>query len=299
MSISQKLFALAQYGLPQHLLSRLMGAITRCRNSVFKDAMIRSFIKLYGVDMSQALESEPTAYGCFNEFFTRALKPETRPIPSDPNTVICPADGTISRIGTISKGRIIQAKGKDFSVIELLGGRAENAEPFADGRFTTIYLSPRDYHRLHMPVDGTLREMTHVPGKLFSVNGATTANVPNLFARNERVIALFDTEVGPMALVLVGAIFVASIETVWHGVVTPPTGTAVRTWHYPENSPVLSRGQEMGRFNMGSTVIVLFGNGVVEWNESLTADTIVRMGQSLGRLVRQAAQNSGRLQHRG
>ncbi|CAI8806438.1 archaetidylserine decarboxylase [Methylocaldum szegediense] len=298
MSISQKLFALAQHALPQHPLSRLMGVITRCRCSAFKNALIRSFIKVYGVDMSQALEPKPTAYGCFNEFFTRALKPETRPIPSDPDIVVCPADGTISQIGTISKGRVIQAKGKDFSVVELFGGRAENAEPFVDGRFATIYLSPRDYHRLHMPLDGTLREMIHVPGKLFSVNGATTANVPNLFARNERVIALFDTAAGPMALVLVGAIFVASIETVWHGVVTPPTGTAVRTWHYPDNPPVLSRGQEMGRFNMGSTVIVLFGNDVVEWNESLTADTIVRMGQSLGRLVRQAELKSGQLQRR-
>lgn len=286
MSTPEKLFALGQYVLPQHALSRLMGSVTRCRNAVFKDAMIRSFIRLYGVDMGQALNPEPAAYGCFNEFFTRALKPEARPIAPEPDAVVCPADGAVSRIGTIAEGRIIQAKGKDFSVVELLGGHAENAKPFANGRFATIYLSPRDYHRLHMPLGGTLREMTHVPGKLFSVNAATTANVPNLFARNERVIALFDTEVGPMALILVGAIFVASIETVWHGIVTPPTDTSVRTWHYPENPPVLSRGEEMGRFNMGSTVIVLFGNNVVEWEESLTADSIVRMGQSLGRLRR-------------
>jgi len=299
MSISEKLFALGQHALPQHGLSRLMGSITRCRNGAFKDAMIRSFIRLYGVDMEQALEPDPAAYGCFNEFFTRALRPETRPIASEPGAVICPADGTVSRIGAISEGRIIQAKGKDFSVVELLGGHAENAKLFADGRFATIYLSPRDYHRLHMPLGGTLREMTHVPGKLFSVNAATTANVPNLFARNERVIALFDTEAGPMALILVGAIFVASIETVWHGVVTPPAGKAPRTWHYPENPPVLSRGEEMGRFNMGSTIIVLFGDGAVEWEEALTADSIVRMGQSLGRLGRQAAPNSDRLQRAG
>jgi phosphatidylserine decarboxylase len=292
MSTSEKLFALGQYVLPQHMLSRLMGSITRCRNSAFKDAMIRSFIKLYGVDMAQAAEPDPTAYGCFNEFFTRALKPETRPIAPEPDAVVCPADGTVSQIGAITEGRIIQAKEKDFSVAELLGGHAEQAELFANGRFATIYLSPRDYHRLHMPLDGTLKEMTHVPGKLFSVNAATTANVPNLFARNERVIALFDTEVGPMALVLVGAIFVASIETVWHGVVTPPTSTTVRTWHYPENPPVLSRGQEMGRFNMGSTIIVLFGDNVVEWEESLVPDSIVRMGQSLARLTHQTAQSS-------
>jgi phosphatidylserine decarboxylase len=299
MSTSEKLFALGQHVLPQHLLSRLMGSITRCRNTAFKDAMIRSFIRLYGVDMGQALEPNPSAYGCFNEFFTRALRPETRPIAPDPDTVACPADGTVSRIGAISEGRIIQAKGKDFSVIELLGGHQENAKLFANGRFATIYLSPRDYHRLHMPVNGTLREMIHVPGKLFSVNAATTANVPNLFARNERVVTLFDTEVGPMALVLVGAIFVASIETVWHGVVTPPTSATVRSWHYPESSPALSRGQEMGRFNMGSTVIVLFGDGVVEWEESLIADSIVRMGQSLGRLTRHTAQNSDRRQRAG
>jgi len=299
MPTSEKLFALGQYVLPQHMLSRLMGSITRCRNTAFKDAMIRSFIRLYGVDMAQALEPNPSAYGCFNEFFTRALKPETRPIAPDPDTVVCPADGTVSRIGAISEGRIIQAKGKDFSVVELLGGDEKHAKRFANGRFATIYLSPRDYHRLHMPLDGTLREMTHVPGKLFSVNAATTANVPNLFARNERAITLFDTEVGPMALVLVGAIFVASIETVWHGVVTPPTNATLRTWHYPENPPVLARGQEMGRFNMGSTVIVLFGDSAVEWEDSLIADSIVRMGQSLGRFSRQAAQNSGRRQRVG
>ncbi|HYE35223.1 archaetidylserine decarboxylase [Methylocaldum sp.] len=299
MFTSERLFALGQYVLPQHRLSRLMGSITRCRNTVFKDAMIRSFIKLYGVDMEQALDPDPAAYGCFNEFFTRALKPETRPIAPAPDAVICPADGTVSRIGAITEGRIIQAKGKNFSVTDLLGGHAQNAKLFANGRFATIYLSPRDYHRLHMPLSGTLREMTHVPGKLFSVNAATTANVSNLFARNERVITLFDTEAGPMALVLVGAIFVASIETVWHGIVTPPTGATLRTWHYPENPPVLSRGQEMGRFNMGSTVIVLFGDNVVEWEESLTADSIVCMGQSLGRLTRQTAQSSDRLQRRG
>jgi phosphatidylserine decarboxylase len=292
MPISEKLFALGQHALPQHGLSRLMGSITRCRNNLFKDAMIRTFIKLYGVDMTQALEPDPAAYGCFNEFFTRALKPDARPLPLAPDAVVCPADGTVSRIGAITEGRIIQAKGKEFSVLELLGGHPVNAEPFANGRFATVYLSPRDYHRLHMPLGGTLREMIHIPGKLFSVNAATTANVPNLFARNERVVALFDTQIGPMALVLVGAIFVASIETVWHGVVTPPTGKTVRTWDYPANPPVLARGQEMGRFNMGSTVIVLFGDGVVDWDESLQADSIVRMGQTLGRLRAQTAKSS-------
>jgi phosphatidylserine decarboxylase len=285
MPTSDTLFALLQYALPHHPLSRLMGKLTRCRNKVLKDALIRSFIRLYGVDMNEAAASDPEAYGCFNEFFTRPLKPEARPIAPGDDILACPADGAVSQIGKIGEGRIIQAKGKDYGVAELLGGDAERARPFVNGEFATIYLSPRDYHRLHMPLQGRLREMTLVPGRLFSVGNATANAVPELFARNERVAALFDTEAGPMALVLVGAIFVASIETVWHGVVTPPAGKAVRTWHYPEFPPTLARGQEMGRFNMGSTIIVLFGENAVRWSDSLTAGTQVRMGEALGRII--------------
>jgi phosphatidylserine decarboxylase len=282
MSLFDKLFVLSQYFLPHHPLSRLMGKLTHCTRPAFKNWFIRTFVQAYGVDMEQALEPNPSAYACFNDFFTRPLKPEARPLPEDEIALACPADGYVSQIGRIADGRIIQAKGKDYSALELLGGDPERAEPFRDGQFATIYLSPRDYHRLHMPVAGTLREMTLVPGRLFSVNSTTADGVPRLFARNERVVALFDTDLGPMAVVLVGAIFVASIETVWHGVVTPPAGTAIRTWRYPENPPALARGAELGRFNMGSTVIVLFGKDAVDWAD-LVPGQIVRMGQVLGR----------------
>jgi phosphatidylserine decarboxylase len=284
MSILEKLFVLGQYPLPHHPLSRLMGRLTHCRNPAFKNLFIRSIIKAYGVNMEEALEPDPNAYGCFNEFFTRALRPDARPIAADPKTLACPADGFMSQSGPITDGRIIQAKGKDYGVAELLGGDAERAGPFLGGSFATIYLSPRDYHRLHMPLAGTLREMVHVPGRLFSVNDVTAQAVPNLFARNERVAAIFDTGAGPMALVLVGAIFVASIETVWHGVVTPPAGKSVQTWDYRGNPVHLERGAEMGRFNMGSTIIVLFGKNAVEWQD-LPPGRIMRMGEPVGRVL--------------
>jgi phosphatidylserine decarboxylase len=277
------LFSLPQYVLPQHGLSRLMHHVTRCENPAWKNALIRSFVKLFDVNMKEAAELDPTAYPCFNAFFTRALKPDARPLSADPRALVCPADGAISQIGTVNGDRIIQAKSKTFSAIELLGGDAERAKPFQNGRFATIYLSPRDYHRLHMPLAGRLREMVHVPGRLFSVNAATANFVPGLFARNERVVALFDTEIGPMALVLVGAIFVASIETVWHGVVTPPTASDIRVWNYAEDPPDLAKGAELGRFNMGSTIIALFGADAVSWESDLMPGSAVRMGQILGR----------------
>lgn len=285
MSIFEKLFVLSQYPLPHHPLSRLMGRFTQCRSPAFKNLFIRSIIKAYGVNMDEALESDPAAYGCFNEFFTRALKPGARPIAEGPGVLACPADGFMSQSGPITGGRIIQAKGKDYGAVELLGGDAERAAPFQGGSFATIYLSPRDYHRLHMPLAGTLREMVHVPGRLFSVNDATARGVPNLFARNERVAAIFDTEAGPMALILVGAIFVASIETVWHGVVTPPAGKSVRAWDYRDKPVHLERGAEMGRFNMGSTIVVLFGENAVEWKDRLEPGLIMRMGEPLGQVL--------------
>lgn len=285
MSISERLFVLSQYALPHHPLSRLMGRFTQCRYPAFKNLFIRGIAKAYGVNMDEALEPDPNAYGCFNEFFTRALKPGARPIAEGPGVLACPADGFMSQSGPIADGRIIQAKGKDYGVVELLGGDAERAAAFQGGSFATIYLSPRDYHRLHMPLAGTLREMIHVPGRLFSVNDATARGVPNLFARNERVAAIFDTEAGPMALILVGAIFVASIETVWHGVVTPPAGKSVQVWDYRENTVHLERGAEMGRFNMGSTIVVLFGKDSVAWKEGLEPGLIVRMGEPLGQVL--------------
>lgn len=278
------LFSLIQYPLPHHALSRVMHHLTRCENRAWKNAFIKNIVRIYGVDLSEALEPNPEAYPSFNAFFTRTLRPDARPLCADAGALLCPADGAVSQIGDIAADRILQAKGKHFSATELLGGDAERAKPFENGKFATIYLSPRDYHRLHMPLTGTLREMVHVPGRLFSVNNATADNVPNLFARNERVAAIFDTEAGPMALVLVGAIFVASIETVWHGVVTPPAGQSVQTWDYRQSPMTLNRGEEMGRFNMGSTIIVLFGENAVEW-EALGPGAKVRMGENLGRVL--------------
>lgn len=259
--------------------------LARCENRAWKNALIKTAIRLYQIDMSEVLESDPEAYPCFNAFFTRPLKSDARPLWAEPGAVLGPADGTLSQIGRTTGDRILQAKGKTYSVHELLGGDPARTEPFRDGRFATIYLSPRDYHRLHMPLTGRLREMVHIPGRLFSVNAATTRCVPNLFARNERVAAIFDTEAGPMALVLVGAIFVASIETVWHGIVTPPSAPAVRTWHYGADAPLLEKGAEMGRFNMGSTIIVLFGRDAVDWDERLGVGAKVCMGQALGRVA--------------
>ena len=284
MSLKEKAFILLQYALPHHLLSRLMGKFTYCENPFVKNLMIRKVSAAYQIDLSDALEPDVAAYRSFNEFFTRPLKPEARPIASSAGSIASPADGFLSQKGPIQKGSIIQAKGFDYSVDDLLGGDAERARPFLGGSFATIYLSPRDYHRLHMPLKGTLKEMIHVPGRLFSVNDATTRNVPGLFARNERVVAIFDTEAGPMALILVGAIFVASIETVWHGVVTPPTQSGVRSFSYDKETIVLEKGAEMGRFNMGSTIIALFGTPNVAFDDQMTLGSAVRMGHSIGRI---------------
>lgn len=286
MSLLEKLFVLSQYPLPHHPLSRLMGQLTHCRNPAFKNFFIRSITRAYNVNLDEAQEPDIDAYGCFNEFFTRPLKPGARPLTDAPGAIACPADGFVSQVGDIREGQILQAKGMDYSVETLLGGDAQRAAPFLGGEFATIYLSPRDYHRLHMPLAGTLREMIHVPGRLFSVNDATARGVPNLFARNERVVAIFDTEAGPMALILVGAIFVASIETVWHGVVTPPSSNQVQTWHYDGQSIKLARGEEMGRFNMGSTIIVLFGKESIHWSETLIPGSVTRMGEAIGQLNR-------------
>ncbi len=282
MSLLKTLFIAAQYGLPHHGLSRLLGRLTHCRIPVIKNTLIRGFSRLYSVNLDEAEQAEPAAYTCFNDFFTRALKSGSRPWPDDPVCLASPADGVVSQIGRCQAGQLIQAKGKSFEVTNLLGGSPERALPFLNGHFATIYLSPRDYHRLHMPLDGTLREMILVPGRLFSVNQTTSERVDNLYARNERVVALFDTEIGPMALVLVGALFVASIETTWHGVVTPPQGQSVTVWHYPDNPPVLQRGEELGRFNMGSTIIVLFGAEAMSWSTALTAGSALRLGETLG-----------------
>lgn len=274
---------LPQYALPHHALSALMSKLTHCQNRAWKNLFIRSIIRLYGVDMTEAKHQDLDHYPSFNHFFTRELKDGARPLTDAPSSIACPADGVVSQAGRIEQGRIFQAKGHDYSVLELLGGDSDRAAAFADGSFATIYLSPKDYHRLHMPLDGTLKEMVHVPGRLFSVNNATAEAVPNLFARNERVACLFDTEAGPMALVLVGAIFVSSVETVWHGVVTPPTVSTPSLWQYRDNAPFLAKGAEMGRFNMGSTIIVLFGKDKTDWIEGLTPGRPVKLGTQIGR----------------
>lgn len=280
--IKDLLTTLPQYLLPQHTLSRLMSRLTHCEHPAWKNFFIRRIIRHYGVDMDEALEPNIEAYKSFNHFFTRELKPGIRPLTGVAGAIACPADGAVSQAGAITGGTIIQAKGKSFTAVDLLGGSEERAAPFQDGVFATIYLSPKDYHRLHMPLTGTLREMVHIPGRLFSVNTATANVVPGLFARNERVAAIFDTEAGPMALVLVGAIFVSSVETVWHGVVTPPTASAVQTWLYGKDAPVLQIGEEMGRFNMGSTIIVLFGKDRAAWREGLAAGAPVKLGEMIG-----------------
>ena len=285
MNFKEALTTLPQYILPHHALSGMMSKLTYCKNKAWKNLFITQIIRHYGVNMDEALEQDINAYKSFNDFFTRELKPGVRPLTTERNAIACPADGAVSQAGNITGGEIFQAKGKSYTVTDLLGGSAERAEPFDNGVFTTIYLSPKDYHRLHMPLTGTLREMVHIPGRLFSVNTATTHSVPGLFARNERVAALFDTDAGPMALVLVGAIFVSSIETVWHGVVTPPTINSVRSWQYQDNAPMLKIGEEMGRFNMGSTIIVLFGKDMAQWDNEFTADKVVKLGERIGKTL--------------
>jgi len=244
--------------------------------------MIRAFIRRFGVDMSEAAEPDPNSYPTFNAFFTRALRAGARPLATEPKAIACPVDGGVSQCGNINDGRIIQAKRRGFNVIELLGGDPTLAAKFNGGMFTTLYLSPKDYHRVHMPFDGILRRMLHVPGRLFSVNPPTTRTVPRLFARNERVAMIFDTTIGAMAVVMVGALNVGSIETVWAGEITPPRGCVLRSWDYLDDKMKFIKGAELGRFNMGSTVILLFSAGHVRWESSLVADSNVRMGQRIG-----------------
>ena len=282
--MKQRLFILSQYLLPHHLLSRLIGFAAECRAAWFKDRLIGWFARQYQVNMAEAQVEELTAYEHFNAFFTRALKDGARPLDSTPGAILNPCDGAISQLGKIEQGRIFQAKGHSFSAMELLGGDHERAAPFMGGAFATVYLSPKDYHRVHMPVSGTLREMVYVPGRIFSVNTVTAQGVPELFARNERVVCLFDTERGPMAVVLVGAMIVASIETVWAGLVTPPK-RELKTTRYDEaarGAIELAKGAELGRFKLGSTAIVLFGPQQVQWAEELVAGSPVRMGQNMG-----------------
>ncbi|MGD8407703.1 MAG: archaetidylserine decarboxylase [Thiohalophilus sp.] len=279
--LQQTAFVALQYALPHHLLSSVMLRITRIRIGWLKNWAITSFIRVFRVNMAEAAEPNPLVYPDFNHFFTRALASDARPLVGGDKDLVCPVDGTVSQVGQIEHITLFQAKGRHYSLASLLADHSRAINDFQNGSFATLYLSPRDYHRIHMPITGTLQEMIYVPGRLFSVNPTTVERVPGLFARNERVVCLFDTACGPMAMILVGAIFVASIETVWHGTVTPPRGKQVHHWDYRQHPVTLQRGDEMGRFNMGSTVILLFGQDAVNFSKELVAESAVLMGQQI------------------
>lgn len=273
-----------QYVLPKHLVSRLVGCLAQAKAGVLTTQLIKWFVNHFNVDMTEAEKSSVNDYRTFNDFFTRALKPGARPIIAGDNVLCHPVDGTISQLGPIDGDTIIQAKGHDYSAVTLLGGDESLAAPFQDGTFATVYLSPRDYHRIHMPCDGVLTDMVYVPGDLFSVNPLTAQNVPNLFARNERVVAIFDTPHGKMAMVLVGATIVASIETVWAGTVTPPTGPDVHHWQYPvegSSAITLKKGDELGRFKLGSTIVALFEPEAISLADMSPGD-VTRLGTEFG-----------------
>ena len=280
LSKKQKFLKGLFYIMPHHAVSRVVYLITRLHGPYVKP-MITWFVKKYGVDMEQAEEPEIGYYQTFNEFFTRPLKHGIRPIAAGENTLACPCDGTVSQAGPIRGGAIMQAKGRGYSALELLGGDKSMAAEFADGRFATIYLAPYNYHRMHMPIDANLKKMIHVPGRLFSVAQWTVEEIPRLFARNERLVCYFETIAGPMAMVLVGAINVSAIETVWSGLVVPPRARKISEFDYTHTSKAIAKGAEMGRFNMGSTVILLTANNV-EWLPHITPGKTVEMGQLIG-----------------
>lgn len=289
LSLLDRLRVLLLGCLPQHAVSRLTLRLTRLRTRL-KNPIVRWFIRAFGADMDEAAEPDPAAYPSFNAFFTRPLRPGARPIGGDEGTPVSPVDGRVSQAGRIEAGRLYQAKGIDYGLVDLLGGDPRDAEPFTDGSFATLYLAPGDYHRIHMPLTGTLRRMCHVPGRLWSVAPWTVRSIPGLFARNERVVALFDTDAGPLGLVLVGAINVAAIETVWAGLVTPPRGRSVIHTEYGDQGPRIKRGSEMGRFNMGSTVIVLTSRGLPLDNVPPPGER-VRVGMELARTTRTGAES--------
>jgi phosphatidylserine decarboxylase len=268
-----------QYILPKHLLSRIVGWLAAAEAGFITQFLIKIFVKAFKVDMSEAKHSDPSYYKTFNAFFTRELKDDIRPIEDNDKQLCHSVDGRVSQFGKIIGDDIFQAKGHNYSLTTLLGGKPELASVFKGGDFATIYLSPKDYHRIHMPIDGKLSDMLHVPGELFSVNPLTAANVPGLFARNERVVTIFDTPVGKVAIVLVGATIVASIETVWAGNITPPAGKTVQHWQYEEQDISLEKGDEMGRFKLGSTIVVCFEKDAVEFAD-LQAGMVTRLGQA-------------------
>ncbi|MDN3919007.1 archaetidylserine decarboxylase [Roseateles violae] len=277
--MSDRLAVLPQYLMPKLALTRLAGKLASARLGWITTAVIRRFVARYRVDMAEAADPDIASYPSFNEFFTRALKPGARPIAEAP--LICPVDGAISQYGAIARDQIFQAKGHSYSTTALLGGDAQLAAQFEDGHFATLYLSPRDYHRIHMPCAGRLTRMIHVPGDLFSVNPTTARGVPGLFARNERVVCVFEGERGPWVLVLVGATIVGSMATVWHGQVNPPRPGHVRDWRYAEQHITLKQGEEMGRFLLGSTVVMLFPKGPLSFNGAWQPGGAIRLGEPM------------------
>ncbi len=277
----EKLKTAYQYILPQHGLTRLVGKLAASKNKLIKRSFINFFLKQFDINMAEAANEDPESYATFNDFFTRALKIDARPLAGDEKSIVSPVDGVVSQSGKIINGDIFQAKGHSFTLNELVGNESEFIDRYQDGEFATLYLSPKDYHRIHMPVDAELKAMTYIPGRLFSVNPATARTIPRLFARNERVVAHFETDKGPMAMVLVGATIVGSIETIWSGVVTPPTGPVVKTWHYTKPQHTFKKGDEMGRFLLGSTVVLLFGKDQISWADSCSADSPLRMGEAI------------------
>lgn len=280
VSLWDKLVTLPQYIIPQHVFSLVMYRATRCEVVWFKNLIISTIIKQYRVNMAEAAEMNLDYYSSFNTFFTRLLRNDVRPISE--SDIVSPVDGVVSQVGPVTSGQIVQAKGQEYSVLALLGGDDALTSEFVGGQFATIYLSPKDYHRIHMPATGILRKMRYIPGKLFSVSPRTARAVPDLFARNERVAVTFDTDFGPIVMVLVGAIFVGSMQTIWAGQITPNYGKVIQQWTYDGDQAItIEKGQEMGRFNMGSTVVMLVGKDVALFNEQVEAEATIQLGNAM------------------
>lgn len=277
--MSDRFAVLPQYIYPKQALTSFAGWVAGKERGSVTTWIVRRFVAKYDVNMAEAVESDISRYASFNDFFTRALKPGARPIADAP--LVCPVDGAISQFGPIAGDQIFQAKGHAYTTTALVGGDAALAAQFKDGSFATLYLSPRDYHRIHMPCDGRLTRMVYVPGELFSVNPTTARGVPGLFARNERVVCVFESERGPFVLVLVGATIVGSMATVWHGVVNPPRGGEVREWRYDDREIVLRKGEEMGRFLLGSTVVMLFPRPALAFNPDWAPGRAIRLGEAM------------------
>ena len=280
--MSDRLAVLPQYLLPKGALTNFAGRIAGAKGGAMTTRLIRWFVGRYNVNMDEALDPDITHYASFNDFFTRALRPGARPLAQA--DYVCPVDGRISQFGAIDKDQIFQAKGHQFSTTALVGGDAALAAQFEHGSFANLYLSPRDYHRIHMPCDGRLTRMIYVPGELFSVNPTTARGIPGLFARNERVVCVFDTANGPFVMTLVGATIVGSMATVWHGVVNPPRTGEIRDWSYANDNVVLKQGEELGRFLLGSTVVMLFPKDTLQFNQAWQPAGPVQLGEVMGNL---------------